>query len=328
GPGPQTGIKTLMSVDLSDPKIQSAYTSIVRSYFPMRSGTGGIEELQRNLSEDDAYFAFVREDKGFCLINFFPAGIPGVRRAVTSLFKAANVTITVSSAQQVEISAIRAKLGLERLPLWEKAPRAANGLQPVRNNPETVSEAPTASSQYSAPATNSRIPRPGGSVLSRATEDTPPSTPAKSSPLLLKRVSGQERRDAPLPPPPSTGEDAEDYEIVNVPTPVHENPRSRARGVSVATSFSDNQSTYSDETQHNTRSRVFSEKSWARQQSQISELDYETYDTASPVPLFRTEAQEEAARSRAKWAEEEGIEYSEYPRKARRGRTKSDIQRE
>lgn len=46
----------------------------------LATGTGGIEELQKTLPDNDAYFAFVREEKAFCLINFFPAGIPGVRR--------------------------------------------------------------------------------------------------------------------------------------------------------------------------------------------------------------------------------------------------------
>jgi len=46
----------------------------------LSSGTGGIEQLQTSLTEDDAYFAFVREEKAYALINFFPAGIPGVRR--------------------------------------------------------------------------------------------------------------------------------------------------------------------------------------------------------------------------------------------------------
>jgi hypothetical protein len=46
----------------------------------LATGTAGIEELATHLTDDDIYFAFVREDKAFAIISYFPAGIPGVRR--------------------------------------------------------------------------------------------------------------------------------------------------------------------------------------------------------------------------------------------------------
>lgn len=342
-----------MSVDISDAKIHSAYASIVRgeatnwlilSYGSTRdtltllsTGTGGIEELQKSLSDDDAYFAFVREEKAFCLINFFPTGIPGVRRAralvharaVTSLFKSANTTITVSSAAQVEISAIRSKLGLERLPLYEKAPRAANGLQPTRASTIAAAEAHTPRAQSPASTVNTRLPRYSGTMSSsRPVEDAPPAPPSKSyeTPLSNRRVSAQEKRDAPLPPPPPPVDENDDYEIVHSPAPTANAILSRLRGVSIA---SDNLSQYSVDSQQQTpgyrpRPRGASETSWVQQTPQ-SEMGYLTSGSSSPVPLFRTEAQEQAARSRAKWAEEED---DGHPRRYRRGRTKSDIQRE
>lgn len=255
-------------------------------------------------------------------------------RAVTSLFKASNVTITVSSAEQVEISAIRAKLGLERLPLYEKAPRAANGLQPDRNRdrnrdhgsgsiaPEPI---PPPRTRSPAQATNSRLPRPAATSSRLNDEVSSPPPPAKSS-LLLKRISANEKRDAPLPPPPANTSDAEDYELVNPPTSnMGSNIISRARGISMATT-SDNISEYSADSQpigYRPRPRGYS--------GQSSELGYLSSGISSPPPLFRTEAQEQAALSRAKWAREEA-ESNGSPasstRKSKRGRTKSDIQRE
>ncbi|KAG8836382.1 hypothetical protein FRC18_011513 [Serendipita sp. 400] len=331
-----------MSVDLSDGNIQNAYANIVRgealnwlilSYGQTRdtltllsTGTGGIEELQRTLSEDDAYFAFVREEKAFCLINFFPVGIPGVRRAralvharaVTSLFKAANVTLTVSSAQQVEISAIRAKLGLERLPLYEKAPRAANGLPVNRASHSSVVESSTPRAQSPASTGNSRGSRLPVYSATRASDNPP--TPSKSF-LLSRKAPVQDKRDAPLPPPPPAGDDSEDYEIVNAPIITANAIAARLRGPSMA--ISDIQSQYSVDT-HQVPDLPQSYAASSYRQS--SEIDFTGGGTPSSKPLFLTEAQEQAALSRAKWAEEE--ESGSSSRRNRRGRTKSDIQRE
>jgi hypothetical protein len=50
----------------------------------LATGTGGIEELATRLIDDDVYFAFIREDRAFAIISYFPAGIPGVRRGELS----------------------------------------------------------------------------------------------------------------------------------------------------------------------------------------------------------------------------------------------------
>ena len=224
----------------------------------------------------------------------------------------------------MEIAAIRAKLGLERLPLYEKAPRAANGLQPTRAS-TIAAEAQTPRAQSPVSIVNTRLPRYSGSTSSsRPVEDAPPPPPPSKS---TRRVSAQEKRDAPLPPPPPPAplDENDDYEIVNTPTPTADTTTdtvlSRLRGVSIA---SDVQSQYSVESRqigYQSRPRGTSETSWVQQ----SELGYMTSGSSSPpAPLFRTEAQEQAARSRARWAEED----DEYPRRYRRGRTKSDIQRE
>ncbi|CCA77898.1 hypothetical protein PIIN_00542 [Serendipita indica DSM 11827] len=342
-----------MSVDISDPRIQQAYAAIVRgdavnwlilSYANTRdtltllaTGTGGIEELQRTLQDDDAYFALVREQDKICLINFFPSSISGVRRAralvharaVTSLFKASNVTLTVQNAHQVEISAIRAKLGLDRLPLYEKAPRAANGLPPNRASQSSavVAETPTPRAQSPASLTStrsSRLPQYTGSSLARKEEEEAPPTPTKP-PTVLRRISAQEKRDAPLPPPPPPAEDADDYEIVNAPIVTANAIAARLRGVSMADSmFSDNQSQYSTDTAYKTsRIRGLSETSYTYRE-ESTELGYLSGDTTYSRPLFLTEAQEQAALSRARWAEER----EEIGNPHRRGRTKSDLQRE
>jgi len=226
----------------------------------------------------------------------------------------------VSSSAQVDITAIRAKLGLERLPPHEKAPRAANGLQLNRFSASaTVSPEPLTPQIQSPVVTNSRLPRLATSTsqYGPATEDTPgPPPPVKTS-LDLKRVSANEKRDAPLPQPPSNVSDTEDYEIVNSPAPTATNLFTRLRGFSLANA-SDNQSEYSVDSQqvgNRARPRGYSEQS--------SELGY----LSSPPAPFRTAAQEQAALSRAKWAEEE--RYMSSPsQRSRRGRTKSDIQRE
>jgi len=239
------------------------------------------------------------------------------------LFKASNVTLTVSSREQVDITAIRAKLGLERLPPHEKAPRAANGLQSNRFSAgAAVSPEPLTPQIQSPVATNSRLPRLATSTSQRgpASEDPPSPPPPVKTSLLLKRVSylsANEKRDAPLPPPPSNVSDTEDYEIVNTPTPTASNLLTHLRGNSLATA-SDNQSEYSADSQqvgNRARSRGYS--------NQSSELGY----LSSPPAPFRTAAQEQAALSRAKWAEEERYMSSPSP-KNRRGRTKSDIQRQ
>jgi len=100
---------------------------------------------------------------------------------------------------------------------------------------------------------NTRLPRYSGSTSSsRPVEEAPPPPPSKST----RRVSAQEKRDAPLPPPPPPAplDENDDYEIVNTPTPTTETIAdtttntvlSRLRGVSIV---SDVQSQYSVESQ-------------------------------------------------------------------------------
>lgn len=285
-------------------------------------------------------------------MQFPPARALVHARAVTSLFKASNVTLTVSSADQVEISAVRAKLGLERLPPHEKAPRAANGLQPNRSSSSSSTSAhisrETSTPLAQSPATtNSRLPRLNtfsSSSTSQAqrpsalgitthprsvTEDYSGPPPPVKSALLLKRISANEKRDAPLPPPPSAGSDTEDYEIVNTPTPIAPRPSStftRDRGTSIAAS--DNQSEYSvdllsQQALNHSNNRTARPRGYS---GQSSDLDYRSTPTP-PLP-FRTAAQEQAALSRAKWAAEEEGYMSSPTTRARRGRTKSDVQRE
>ena len=252
-------------------------------------------------------------------------------RAVTSLFKASNVTLTVQSAHQVEISAIRAKLGLDRLPLYEKAPRAANGLLPNRasHSSAAVAETPTPRAQSPASFTStrtSRLPQYTASSLARKDNDGPP-TPSKT-PMTLRRISAQEKRDAPLPPPPPPAEDSDDYEIVNAPIVTANAIAARLRGVSMADSmYSDVQSQYSqqstDTAYRSSRIRGLSQTSYTYREDS-SELGYLSSDSQSSKLLFLTEAQEHAALSRARWDEER----DEINRPYRRGRTKSDIQRE
>jgi hypothetical protein len=225
------------------------------------------------------------------------------------------LTLNVSSPAQVDVHAIRAKLGLES---HEKAPRVVSGLQHNRfSSSAAVSPEPLTPQIQSPVVSNSRLPRLAASTSQRgpATEDSPAPPPPVKTSLGLKRVSIHEKRDAPLPPPPSNVSDTEDYEIVNTPTPTASNLFTRLRGISLA---SDNQSEYSVDSQqagNRARPRGYSEQS--------SELGY----LSSPPAPFRTAAQEQAALSRAKWAEEERYMSSPSPRN-RRGRTKSDIQRE
>src|SRR5258706_6747011 len=65
------------------------------------TGTGGIEELAIHLTDDDVYFAFVREEKSYVIISYFPAGIPGVRRgqlsALVPVFRIQYVRYTPTS---------------------------------------------------------------------------------------------------------------------------------------------------------------------------------------------------------------------------------------
>ncbi|KAG8831393.1 hypothetical protein FRC17_003219, partial [Serendipita sp. 399] len=259
-----------MSVDLSDSNIQTAYASVVRgealswlilTYGQTRdtlsllsTGTGGIEELQRTLAEDDAYFAF--------------------------------------------------------------APRAANGLPPIRSSQATVLESSTPRAQSPASVGNSRNnSRLPVYSVTRSSDNAP--TPSKT-PLLSKKVPTQDKRDAPLPPPPPAGEDSEEYEIVNAPIITANAIAARLRGPSMA--MSDIQSQYSVDT-HPVPDLPQSYAASSYRAS--SEIDFTGGGTPTSKPLFLTEAQEQAALSRAKWAEEEaGLIRS------RRGRTKSDIQRE
>lgn len=244
-------------------------------------------------------------------------------RAVTSLFKAAQATLTANSASQVDITTIRSKLGLDRLIPQEKAPRVANGLHSVPNY-HSIPEIPSPPPDSSYFPSETRIPRPSGyqppprQTSIRATPSVAPTIPVKS---LDRRFSNlAEKKDSPLPPPPS--DDIDDYEIVNTPPTLGNLGSVRPRGPSLSNSV-DNYSTHSSEQNSYSRARPrgISETSWGRE----TPSDHDYLSSSPPSLLFRTEAQEQAARSRAKWAAEEG---RSQPSRPKRGRTKSDIQRE
>ncbi|KAF8328364.1 uncharacterized protein EI90DRAFT_1566031 [Cantharellus anzutake] len=126
-----------MSADLSDPNIAAKYQEIISftsptnwlllSYGQSRdklslyaSGSGGIEELQRQL-HGDVFFVFLREERSFILISFVPEDISGVRRAralvhsraVGSLLKAHHAAWTITRPEQLTVHAARSKLKLD-----------------------------------------------------------------------------------------------------------------------------------------------------------------------------------------------------------------------
>ncbi|KAF9100913.1 hypothetical protein BGX27_000184 [Mortierella sp. AM989] len=124
-----------MSCDLTDPAIQEAYQAIITGtpvnwlilgYHDTRDkislyskGTGGLEELRSNLSEEVLY-GFVRIEDRFALLAYVSEQVSGLRRAralvhgkaVGALFKNNHVQINSSSLTELTEERVRTRLGL------------------------------------------------------------------------------------------------------------------------------------------------------------------------------------------------------------------------
>ncbi|KAF9344896.1 hypothetical protein BGX26_003770 [Mortierella sp. AD094] len=124
-----------MSCDLTDPAILEAYQAIISGtptnwlilgYHDTRDkislyskGTGGLEELRSNLSEEVLY-GFVRIEDRFALLAYVSEQVSGLRRAralvhgkaVGALFKNNHVQINSSSLAELTEERVRSRLGL------------------------------------------------------------------------------------------------------------------------------------------------------------------------------------------------------------------------
>ncbi|KAF9125361.1 hypothetical protein BG015_004912, partial [Linnemannia schmuckeri] len=124
-----------MSCDLTDPAILEAYQAIVSGtptnwlilgYHDTRDkislyskGTGGLEELRANLTEEVLY-GFVRIEGRFALLAYVSEQVSGLRRAralvhgkaVGALFKNTHVQINSSNLAELSDEKVRNRLGL------------------------------------------------------------------------------------------------------------------------------------------------------------------------------------------------------------------------
>ncbi|KAF9128506.1 hypothetical protein BGW39_004997 [Mortierella sp. 14UC] len=124
-----------MSCDLTDPAILEAYQAIVSGtptnwlilgYHDTRDkislyskGTGGLEELRANLTEEVLY-GFVRIEDRFALLAYVSEQVSGLRRAralvhgkaVGALFKGTHVQINSSNLAELSDDKVRSRLGL------------------------------------------------------------------------------------------------------------------------------------------------------------------------------------------------------------------------
>ncbi|KAF9295204.1 hypothetical protein BKA57DRAFT_447404 [Linnemannia elongata] len=124
-----------MSCDLTDPAILEAYQAIVSGtptnwlilgYHDTRDkislyskGTGGLEELRSNLTEEVLY-GFVRIEDRFALLAYVSEQVSGLRRAralvhgkaVGALFKNTHVQINSSNLAELSDDKVRHRLGL------------------------------------------------------------------------------------------------------------------------------------------------------------------------------------------------------------------------
>ncbi|ORZ26353.1 hypothetical protein BCR41DRAFT_419877 [Lobosporangium transversale] len=151
-----------MSCDLTDPAILEAYNDIVSGtptnwlilgYHDTRDkislyskGTGGLEELTANLTEEVLY-GFVRIEDRFALLAYVSEQVSGLRRAralvhgkaVGALFKASNAQINTSSLAELTEDRVRARLGLIEGP---PTPEAASPVLPPSSPAPAASPVP------------------------------------------------------------------------------------------------------------------------------------------------------------------------------------------
>ncbi|KAF9083700.1 hypothetical protein BGX23_011221 [Mortierella sp. AD031] len=124
-----------MSCDLTDPAILEAYQAIISGtptnwlilgYHDTRDkislyskGTGGLEELRANLTEEVLY-GFVRIEDRYALLAYVSEQVSGLRRAralvhgkaVGALFKNTHVQINSSNLSELSDDKVRNRLGL------------------------------------------------------------------------------------------------------------------------------------------------------------------------------------------------------------------------
>ncbi|KAK3824929.1 MAG: hypothetical protein J3Q66DRAFT_326408 [Benniella sp.] len=154
-----------MSCDLTDPAIQEAYQEIVSGaptnwfilgYHDTRDkislyskGTGGLEELKTNLSEEVLY-AFLRVEDKYALLTYVSEQVSGLRRAralvhgkaVSALCKQPHVQINSSTVAELSDENIRTRMGLnEGAGGSPPTPEASNS--PAAPSSPAVDPAPT-----------------------------------------------------------------------------------------------------------------------------------------------------------------------------------------
>ncbi|KAG9071950.1 hypothetical protein KI688_006169 [Linnemannia hyalina] len=193
-----------MSCDLTDPAILEAYQAIVSGtptnwlilgYHDTRDkislyskGTGGLEELRSNLTEEVLY-GFVRIDDRFALLAYVSEQVSGLRRAralvhgkaVGALFKNTHVQINSSNLAELSDEKVRSRLGL-----LEGPPTPDPSGSPVMPNSPAPVAAPRPMTPVSPapPATfnniNTAIPTPQ-SVASEVSSPVRVASPALSN---------------------------------------------------------------------------------------------------------------------------------------------------
>ncbi|KAG0372274.1 hypothetical protein BGX24_000465 [Mortierella sp. AD032] len=188
-----------MSCDLTDPAITQAYQAIVSGtptnwlilgYHDTRDkislyskGTGGLEELRANLTEEVLY-GFVRIEDKFALLAYVSEQVSGLRRAralvhgkaVGALFKSNHVQINSSNLAELSDEKVRSRLGLVEGP-----PTPDPSGSPVM--PSSPSPVPVAAPRPMTPVS----PPPQTSINSIHTAiHTPQSVPSEpSSPVRV-----------------------------------------------------------------------------------------------------------------------------------------------
>ncbi|KAF9910338.1 hypothetical protein EC991_006837 [Linnemannia zychae] len=199
-----------MSCDLTDPAILEAYQAIVsgtptnwlilgyrdtRDKISLYSkGTGGLEELRSNLTEEVLY-GFVRIDDRFALLAYVSEQVSGLRRAralvhgkaVGALFKSTHVQINSSNLAELSDEKVRSRLGLVEgpptpdpsgSPVMSSSPApvaAPRPMTPVSPTPQTsfnsintaISAPQSVSSEVSSPV---RVASPAPGATTPRTE--------------------------------------------------------------------------------------------------------------------------------------------------------------
>ncbi|KAF9146393.1 hypothetical protein BGX30_000739 [Mortierella sp. GBA39] len=193
-----------MSCDLTDPAILEAYQAIVSGtptnwlilgYHDTRDkislyskGTGGLEELRSNLTEEVLY-GFVRIDDRFALLAYVSEQVSGLRRAralvhgkaVGALFKNTHVQINSSNLAELSDEKVRSRLGLVDGPPTPDP----SGSPVMPNSPAPVASPRPMTPVSPAPPTtfnniNTAIPTPQ-SVASEVSSPVRVASPAPSS---------------------------------------------------------------------------------------------------------------------------------------------------